>query len=143
MPNNNKLNNWSLTILRIVLGVIFTYHGYTKLFVAGGFSGTVGFFTAIKIPLPIFSALLVSVVEFAGGLLLLAGLLVRLASVALIIEMLVAFFKVHLKMGFMITQTAYGYEFILLILASLIVVLVNGAGKLTIKEIFKGKGKNE
>ena len=137
MPNNNKLNQWSLTILRIILGVIFTYHGYLKLFAPGGFTGTVGFFTAIKIPLPVFSALLVSVVEFAGGLLLLSGLLVRLASAALIIEMLVAFFKVHIKQGFFISQQAYGYEFILLILASLIVVLVNGAGKYSVREIWK------
>ena len=137
MPNNNKLNQWSLTILRIILGVIFTYHGYLKLFAPGGFTGTVGFFTAIKIPLPVFSALLVSVVEFAGGLLLLSGILVRLVSAALIIEMLVAFFKVHIKQGFFISQQAYGYEFILLILASLIVVLVNGAGKYSVKEIWK------
>ena len=136
MPNNNKLNQWSLTILRIVLGVIFTYHGYLKLFAPGGFSGTINFFTAIKIPLPVFSALLVSVVEFAGGLLLLSGILVRLVSAALIIEMLVAFFKVHIKQGFFISPQAYGYEFILLILASLIVVLVNGAGKYSVREIW-------
>ena len=125
--------------MRVVLGVIFIYHGYLKLFVPGGFMGTVGFFMAIGIPLAKYSALLVAVVEFFGGLALLLGILARLASFLLIIEMLVAFFKIHLKNGFAISQTAYGYEFVLLILAALVVVLVNGHGKYSIGDFFKSK----
>ena len=138
MPENN-LSQWTLTLLRVVLGIIFTYHGYLKLFAPGGFVGTVGFFTAIGVPLAKYSALLVAVVEFFGGLALLLGLLARLASFLLIIEMLVALFKVHLKNGLMISPTAYGYEFVLVILAALIVVLVNGHGKFSIGELFKSK----
>src|SRR3989338_4981472 len=136
---NNKLNGWALTLLRLILGIIFAYHGYIKLFLPGGFKGTANFFIAIGIPLPVYSALLVSVAEFIGGILLLIGLLTRLASLILIIEMLVALFKVHLKQGFFISTTAYGYEFILLILAALVVVLVNGAGKLSVGKKFKNK----
>lgn len=136
---NNKLNGWALTLLRLILGIIFAYHGYIKLFLPGGFKGTANFFIAIDIPLPVYSALLVSVAEFIGGILLLIGLLTRWASLILIIEMLVALFKVHLKQGFFISTTAYGYEFILLILAALVVVLVNGAGKLSVGKKFKNK----
>ena len=75
--------------------------------------------------------------EFFGGLLLIFGLLTRWVSVLLIIEMLVAFFKVHLKQGFIISQQAYGYEFILLILAALVVVLAIGAGKLSLGSKFE------
>ena len=60
---------------------------------------------------------LVAFAEFVGGLLLIFGLLTRWTSVVLIIEMLVALFKVHLKQGFFISPPAYGYEFVLLILA--------------------------
>lgn len=140
MANNNKFSEWTLTLLRVVLGIIFTYHGYAKLFVKGALPGTAQFFAAIGIPLANYAAVLVAFLEFFGGLLLILGLLTRWISVLLIIEMLVAFFKVHLKQGFMITSTAYGYEFISLILAALIAVLVNGAGALSVgKKFFKNK----
>ena len=139
MPKNN-FNQWSLTLLRVVLGVMFTLHGYMKLFVPGGFKGTVGFFTAINIPLPLYASLLVSLSEFVGGLLLILGVLTKWTAFALLIEMLVAFFKVHMKQGFFISQQAYGYEYLLLILAVLIVLLVNGHGKLSLgKKFFKNK----
>mgnify|MGYP001561330495 CR=1 FL=1 len=123
--------------MRIVIGVIFTYHGYLKLFVPGGFTGTVGFFTMLKIPLPLYSALLVSIVEFAGGLFLLLGMVTKWSSLLLIINMLVAFFRVHLKNGFLISNG--GYEFVLALLAALVVVLANGAGKLSLGKLFKKK----
>ena len=135
----NKLNEWSLTLLRIVLGVIFTYHGHMKLFVPGGFTGSVQFFASIGLPAPLYSALIVSFLEFFGGLLLLIGMLTRWVLALLIIEMLVAFFKVHLRSGFFISQTAYGYEYLLLILASLVVLLAGGAGRLSLGKMFKNK----
>ena len=135
----NNLNQWSLTLLRVVLGVIFTYHGYVKLFAPGAFKGTIGFFAAIGIPFPQYTALLVAVVEFLGGLFLLLGMVTRWTTLALIVEMLVAFFKVHLKSGFFISPQAYGYEFILLILAALVVVLANGPGKLSVGKFLKSK----
>src|SRR3989344_8232197 len=139
MAKKNNLNGWSLTLLRVVLGIIFLYHGYSKLFVVGGFKGIVGFFTTIGIPLPLYSALLVSVVEFVGGALLILGLLTRWTSILLLIEMLVAFFKVHLQQGFFITQVAYGYEFALLILAALAVIAASGPGKIAVGSVLKNK----
>ena len=140
MPNNNKFNQWTLTLLRVVLGVIFTYHGYGKLFVKDALPGTAQFFAAIGIPLANYAAVLIAFLEFFGGLLLIVGLLTRWVSLLLIIEMLVALFKVHLKQGFLITPQAYGYEFILLILTALVVVLVNGPGSLSVgKKFFKNK----
>ncbi len=140
MAKNNKFNEWSLTLLRIVLGIIFTYHGYGKLFVIGGLPGTAAFFAQIGIPLANYAAVLVALVEFFGGLSLLLGMLTKWAAFLLIIEMLVAFFKVHIKQGFFITPQAYGYEFVLLILASLVVIFFSGAGRLSFgKKFFKNK----
>ncbi len=138
--NNNKLNQLSLTLLRVVLGIIFAYHGYVKLFVKGGFTGTSGFFAVIGIPFPAYSALLVSAAEFFGGLLLVIGLLSKWASLVLLVEMIVALLKVHLKAGFFITQNSYGYEYVLLLIAALIVLLVNGPGRISLgKQVFKNK----
>ena len=135
----SNLSQWSLTLLRVVIGVIFTYHGYFKLFAPGGFAGTVGFFTALGIPLAKYAALLVAITEFFGGVFLLLGMLTKWSAVLLFLEMLVAFFKVHFKYGLLISQTAYGYEFVLLILAALVVIMVNGAGKFSLGKLFKKK----
>lgn len=132
MAKNNNISGWSLTILRLVLGVIMAYHGYLKLFVKGALPATAQFFAQIGIPLASYAAVLVAFLEFAGGLLLILGLLTRWVSVLLIVEMLVAFFKVHLRQGFFITPQAYGYEFILLILAVLVFVLINGSGSFSL-----------
>ena len=134
----NNVNEWSLTCLRVVLGVIFAYHGYLKLFVPGGFSGTVGFFTAIGLPLPLYSALLASVVEFAGGLFLLFGFITRWTSFVIVLQMLVAFFTVHLKNGLLVSKG--GYEFVLVLIAALVVLFANGSGKLSLgKKLFRNK----
>lgn len=133
----NNFSGWSLTLLRVVLGFIFAYHGYLKLFVAGSLPGTSLFFSQIGLPLPNISAVIVAFAEFVGGMLLLIGLLARFTSLALLFEMLVAFFKVHLRSGFLVSKG--GYEFVLLIIVSLIVILANGSGRFSLGKIFKGK----
>lgn len=62
-----------LAILRVVVGIVFVYHGYDKLFTSG-IAGTTGFFTQIGAPLPGLAAPLVAVLEFAGGIALILGL---------------------------------------------------------------------
>lgn len=138
MPKLNKLNKFSLTILRFVIGLIFTYHGYMKLFVIGGLPSTTDFFGQIGIPLPNIASVLVAFVEFIGGISLIFGLLTRWSCVLLILEMIVAFFLVNLNKGFLVSKG--GYEFVLLILVVLLVILLNGAGSLSLgKILFKNK----
>jgi len=139
MAKNSRVGDWSLVLLRLVIGFMFAYHGYVKLFVKGALPGTSQFFAAIGIPFANYAAVLVAFTEFFGGLLLVLGLLTRLAALALIIEMLTALFKVHLKNGFFISQQAYGYEYLLVILTVLVVLLVNGAGKLSLGKLLKNK----
>lgn len=139
MAKNKKVGEFSLMILRFILGLIFAYHGYLKLFVSGSLPSLALGFSKMGIPLANVSAVIVAVAEFAGGILLIAGLLTRFTSLILIFEMMVAFFKVHLRNGFMITQSSYGYEFILLIIACLFVILLNGAGKFSLGRLFKSK----
>lgn len=138
MAENNKMSQWTLTLLRVVLGIILAYHGYLKLFVKGGLPGTAAFFAQVGIPLANYAAVLVAFVEFFGGLFLLFGVLTKWTTLVLIFQMLVALFKVHLKNGLLVSNG--GYEFVLLILAALVVLLVNGAGSLSLgKKLFKSK----
>lgn len=133
----NKLSEWTLTLLRVVLGIIFTYHGYLKLFVIGSLPDTAKFFAQVGIPSPNISAVIVGFAEFFGGLFLILGMVTTITALVLIFQMLVAFFVVHLKNGLLISKG--GYEFVLLILAGLVVLLVNGAGKLSLGKLFKSK----
>ena len=92
----------------------------------------------IGIPLANYAAVLVAFAEFFGGLFLILGVLTRWTTIVLILEMLVALFKVHLKNGLLVSKG--GYEFVLLILAALVVLWVNGAGSLSLgKKLFKNK----
>jgi|TARA_Y100000310_G_scaffold345855_1_gene471472 putative oxidoreductase len=130
MANIYKFRQWSLTVLRIVLGIIFTFHGYLKLFVVGGLPGTAQFLSFIGIPLANYAAVLVAFVEFFGGIFLILGFLSKWSSAALIIEMLVALFMVHIRNGFLIGNG--GSEFVLLIIFSLSMILLNGPGNLSL-----------
>ena len=67
----------ALLILRVVLGIIMVYHGWPKLTNLGG---TIQGFTGMGIPLPALSAVLATVAEFGGGLLLLLGVLTDIAG---------------------------------------------------------------
>lgn len=137
---NNNMGEWSLALLRIVLGVIFLYHGYLKLFVAGGFKMTAEFMAGIfgvSLAAGAWLGLLVSVAEFAGGVFLVLGVVTRWTALVLIFEMLVALFAVHLRNGFLVSKG--GYEFVLVLIAGLAVVYSSGAGKISFGKRFKSK----
>jgi len=75
-------------LIRLMVGGVFLSEGIQKFL----FPETVGVgrFTKIGIPAPEILAPFVGVVEICGGILILAGLLTRLAAIPLIVNMLVA-----------------------------------------------------
>lgn len=117
--------SWAVAILRVVVGVVFLAHGYQKLFTLG-FHGVAGFFGAAGITLPFVSAVIVTLVEFLGGIALLLGLLTRWTAALLAFDMLVAILVVHLKNGFFDQQ--HGIEFPLTLLAACILLAMIGPG---------------
>lgn len=74
-------------LARIVVGWVFTVSGWGKLH---NLDKVTGFFTDLGLPMPAFQAHLVATMEFGGGLLLIAGLFTRLASIPLSVIMVVA-----------------------------------------------------
>lgn len=91
-----SLSNWlfdetapgSVFLVRVMVGWVFLSEGIQKFLypVALG----VGRFEKIGIPAPYFSAPFVGVVEIVCGLLLIVGLLTRLAAIPLLIDISVA-----------------------------------------------------
>ncbi len=120
-----KCQACGLAVLRIVVGVVFFVHGYQKLFKLG-FHGVAGFFAHSGIPLPIIAAVVVTLVEFVGGILLITGLATRIPAALNAIDMLVAIFGVHLKHGFYSSNG--GYELPLTLLAATICLVLAGGG---------------
>lgn len=128
-----------LAILRVVIGVIFIAHGVPKLF--GGMEGTAGFFGSIGIPLPLAAAWLVALLEFLGGLALIAGLFVMPISLLLVAHMLTGIVLVHAPNGFyVIGPGSGGVEFNLILAASLLMLVFGGPGLAAIDSRRAGTG---
>jgi putative oxidoreductase len=137
-------DDWSLTLLRLVTGVVFFAHGAQKMlgwFGGYGFSGTMGFFTQMMhIPAPL--AFLAICAEFFGGIGLIVGLLGRVAAFGIATNMVVAILLVHHRFGFFMNwsgqQKGEGFEFHLLAIAIAIVLMVRGSGALSVDRAVTG-----
>jgi putative oxidoreductase len=84
-------SKWSLIPLRFALGLMFLAAGLPKLFslLAGG-NEISGFFAGLGIPLPVFAAWLVAIVEVVGGIFLMLGFITWWTGLLLCIVMVVA-----------------------------------------------------
>jgi putative oxidoreductase len=120
----------ALLVLRLGTGVIIAAHGYQKLFMFG-IGGTTQFFAGVGAPLPEITAPLVAILEFAGGIALILGVLTRLVALALAIDMLAALVIVHLPNGFFLPD---GIEFVLALLTAFATLALTGAGAYSVDE---------
>ncbi|QNI33833.1 DoxX family protein [Alloacidobacterium dinghuense] len=131
-------NDVTIAICRLILGIVFFVHGaqYTLGWFGGyGFRGTMHFFTT-QLGIPAIFAALAILAQFLGGLGLIVGFLSRIAAFGIACDMLVAIFKVHFAFGFFMNwfgnQKGEGYEYHLLVLALCLLIIVKGAGALSI-----------
>lgn len=113
-------------VLRVSVGAIFLMHGWQKLSVMG-MGGVEGMLNALGFPMAgVLSPILIAA-EIIGGAFLILGLYTQWSAKILTIVAAVALVAVHLKNGFFLATG--GYEFILLILAATVSVLITGPGK--------------
>lgn len=140
-------DDWTLTLLRLVMGAVFFAHGAQKAlgwFGGYGFTGTMGFFTQLlHIPAPF--AFLAICAEFLGGIGLILGALTRIAALGIASNMLVAILMVHSHIGFFMNWTGQqkgeGFEYHLLAIAIAIVLMVKGSGPLSVDRALAGKAE--
>ena len=116
--------DWGIAVLRVMAGIIFLAHGEQKLFVYG-FSGVDAAFAHMGLPIPGILGPFVALLEFAGGMALVFGVLTRWISVLFAIEMAVAVLRVHLANGFYLPN---GYEFALTMCGVSVALALAGPG---------------
>ena len=132
-----QIRGWGLAVVRVVAGVVFFMHGFQKLFLMG-FGGVAGFLGGQGVPAPGLFAVIVTLVEFLGGLALIVGLFTRIAAILLAIDMLVALLTVHLPGGFFITNG----ELPLMLLAAAIGLAVGGPGEAALDRLLATRTRN-
>jgi putative oxidoreductase len=105
------------TLARLTLGVVYFPHGMQKLlgwFGGPGFAGMLHIFHD-QMGIPIVFAVLAILAESVGSILLLIGLLGRVAAFGIACNMVVAVYLVHWQNGFFMNwngnQKGEGFEF--------------------------------
>ena len=137
---------WAPIPLRMIVGYGFMQHGIAKL--SRGPDAFVTILYALGVPAPHLMAWLTILTELLGGLAVLLGAFVALASLPMAGLLLVAIFTVHLPYGFSsIKLTAVtpagaqfgpvGYECNLLYLACLAALVLGGPGPFAMDSLIK------
>ncbi len=116
-----------LLLLRLIVGVVFLYHGSAKLF--GGLHPFVDVLAGLGVPLPWVGATLSACTEFFGGAAMLLGFAVRLAAVPMVFNMLVAILLVH---GRAFDLRHGGMEYPLTLAVILLALGIMGGGRLSL-----------
>jgi putative oxidoreductase len=134
-------HQWALLPLRLVVGYGFFAHGMAKW--NRGPEKFAKLLTVIGVPAPGITARGVVGVELLGGLAIMLGVLVLLASIPLIASMVVAMFTIHVHYGFSAVNTTGltatgpvlgppGYEINLLYIGALLALALTGPGALSV-----------
>jgi len=123
--------DFELLIMRLACSLPFLYHGSAILFGAFGGPGPQGFAAFMKMPVII--GYLVGLAQFAGGIAILTGALLRVGAVSVIIVMLGAIFLVHLPHGYDIGRGGLEYALTEMLLA--LGLLLAGPGKYSLASV--------
>ncbi len=119
---SNRYYEWSMLVLRVVLGIIFLAHGLQKI---SGMEGIVKWFASIG--LPAILAYVVTTIETVGGTFLILGVFTRFAAAGIMFVMLGAIFSVKISKEFI-----GGYEFDVSLLAMAVALMLSGSNTFSV-----------
>ncbi|GAA2373875.1 DoxX family protein [Nonomuraea africana] len=121
-------------VARVVVGLIFIAHGVQKW--QNGYDATAQGFTQGGVPQPRLAAAFTMVAEPVGGFLLVIGLFVPIAALALVVVMAGAFLFVHVDNGIFLADR--GWELVGTLGAANLVLAATGGGRFGVDGIYKG-----
>lgn len=122
----DNLQPWGALFLRLALGLSMTVHGYEKVSSHAALHHHVHY--VVTLGLPYWLGYISAFTEFVGGILVVLGLLTRLAAGLIAINMLVALFFVGIHQGF------GSYNYIIDLAAIALMLCFYGAGALSFDE---------
>ena len=123
VSKTNRLHEIAYWGIRASVGVIFIVYGLQK-FDPVWRDHLIGFGLPPELQIPIV------LVETIGGIFLIAGFMTRVTGVIFSIILLDAIFHIRWNNGFLISQGGWDYD--LALLAMVLFVIVNGAGKVSL-----------
>jgi putative oxidoreductase len=126
--------SWGLAVLRLVAGAVFVASGSQKLFHLG-FAGVAAMFASMQIPVPFVSAVVVTLLEFLGGIALVLGVFTRSVAALLAMDMLVAVLTVYFEPAFF----KGGIQFPLTLMAAGITLALSGPGALSLGSVISNR----
>lgn len=129
-----RLEPYLRSIARIVVGLLFSLHGFQKLF--GMFGGVGGKGAKAQLFSLVWTA---GVLETFGGLLIIAGLYTSWVAFLLAGQMAVAYFMMHAPRGFWPIRN--GGELAALYCFVFLWLSAAGAGPLSLDRILRGRGR--
>lgn len=115
--------------MRAIVGVAFAFHGYPKL------QHPASWMTLAMGPrafAPSWLQAIVALVEFFGGIALVAGLLTPLATALIFCDMFVALFAVELPRGALFVGGENSYELTLVYLVFMLGFFLSGPGSISL-----------
>ena len=147
-PLSISPRSWALLPLRVIVGVGFLAHGMAKWH--RGPDKFAKLLQLIGTPSPLVTAWLVTGLEVLGGLAIIVGAFVLLASIPLFISMVVAMLTIHVHYGFSAVNTVGltatgpvfgppGYEINLLYMCALAALALVGPGALSVDQWLRSR----
>lgn len=118
----------ALLVFRITIGTVFIAHGVNHIFGGGKIAGTGRWFESLGMRPGWVHAWTASVTEIGAGVLLVLGFLTSFGGAGVVGVMMVAWITNHLKNGFFIFRPGEGWEYVMVLLMSGIVLAMLGPG---------------
>ena len=130
----NRFQPLGALVMRLVLSIIMIRHGYDKVIPSGSLYTFAHMVT--RLHLPVWLGYVAAFTEFFGGMLLILGLLTRVAALLTAIDMAMAILKIHLHGGLMGPNS---FAFPLALFAISLMLVFTGCGWLGLDD-FVGRG---
>ncbi|HEX8578541.1 MAG TPA: DoxX family protein [Allosphingosinicella sp.] len=130
--NQNQLSGHAALLLRVSMGVLFLAHGLILKVLTFTPAGTAAYFASIGYP-PVMGYVVIAA-EIAGGLALIAGVQVRLVSLAFVPLRIGAALQ-HLGNGWTFSNPGGGWDFPVFWTVLLFVQALLGAGRFSLARL--------
>jgi putative oxidoreductase len=128
----NRLSAVAPLVVRVILGVLFIYHGIDKFDV--GLDNVEAAFDSWGVPAPDLSASAVAIFEIVGGIALILGLATRVVAALFIVQLAGALIYVKQDLGILSSEPMPGAELDLAYIAGLVTIVLLGPGWLSVDQ---------